>query len=297
METMDGLREFIYVAENTGFSSAAKALKVSKSHISKQVNKLENDLQVRLLNRTTRKITLTDAGRALYERSKHIFNELDDIYNEITQTQKQASGTLKISVAGAFAEEYLSEIFTSFMKENSKIKIELHFSERMVDLVNENFDLAIRYGQLDNSSLISKKIGSRREYICASPKYIEKCGMPLRPSDLTSHNCLVGNNDKWVFTHKNKQEQIKVSGNWKSNNGRALTTAAKNDLGIAKLPGAYIISEIKNGELICLLDDFTNAQQDIWLLYPQKKFLPHKIRSLIDYVSFYLEENYSGLIF
>lgn len=285
METMEGLKEFIYVAENTSFSGAAKALKVSKSHVSKQVTKLEQKLQTLLFIRTTRKITLTDSGRALYERSKHILAELDDIYNEITQTQKEVTGSLRISVAGAFAENQLSQIFSSFMKANSKVKIELNFSERLVDLTTEGFDLAIRYGKLSDSSLISKRISTRREFICATPEYISVHGHPKTPKDLLKHKCLLGNNDRWEFFKNKKREMIRVDGPWRSNNGRALSVAVKNSLGIAKLPEAYVIDDINSGKLISLLQDFNEAQQDIWLVYPKRKFLPQKVRVLINFLT------------
>ncbi len=294
METLNGLVEFIYVAENNSFSSAAKALKVSKSHVSKQVSKLENSLQVTLLNRTTRKITLTDPGEILFERSRHIFNELDDIYSEVTRKQKEPTGTLKISVAGAFAEEYLSKCFSSFLKKHTKIKIEIYFNERFVDLIEEDFDLAIRYGQLESSTLISKKIASRQEFICASPEYLEKWGRPTSPKELIKHNCLIGHNDRWSFV---KKQNVKVKGPWKSNNGRALTTAVKDGLGIAKLPGVYVFDAIKSGELISLLENYTKKEQDIWVIYPQKRHLPQKVRLLIDYLNVFFEENYKDVIF
>jgi DNA-binding transcriptional LysR family regulator len=297
METIDGLIEFNYVAENNGFSAAARVMKVSKSHISKQVTKLEAQLQVSLLNRTTRKITLTDAGKQLYEKSSHLLNQLDDVFTEITQTQKEPVGAIKISVAGAFAEEYLANIFSSFLKINTKVKIEIYFSERFVDLIDEDFDLAIRYGNLNDSSLISKKIASRREFICASPEYIKSNGTPKKPKDLTSHNCLIGYNDQWSFMNNRKKQTIKVTGSWKSNNGRAIATAVKKDLGIAKLPGVYVFDAIQKGELISLLDEYTQKEQDIWVLYPQKKHVPFKVRSLIDYLSEYLEEHHSGILF
>lgn len=297
METMIGLLEFIYVAENSGFSAAAESLKVSKSHVSKQVTRLENQLQVRLLNRTTRKVTLTDAGKVLYERSKNIFSDLDDIFTEVTQIQNEPTGTLRISVAGAFAEEYLAEIFSSFLKKNSKIKLEINFSERFVDLIEEHYDLAIRYGKLENSSLVSKKIATRQEFICASPEYISKNGVPLTPKDLIKHNCLIGHSDTWNIVNNNKKQNIKVTGTWKSNNPRALKTAVINGLGIAKLPGAYVFDAIKSGELISLLQENTKKDQDIWVIYPQKRHLPQKTRLLIDYINEYLDKNYQGVIF
>lgn len=297
METINGLIEFIYVAENNGFSAAAKALKVSKSHVSKQVTKLERDLQVRLLNRTTRKMTLTDAGKILYEKSRPIFSELDQVFAEITQTQIEPAGIIRVSVAGAFAEEYLSKIFSSFLKKYKKIQLEISFSERSVDLIEEGIDLAIRYGNLKDSSLISKKIAKRREFICASPEYISEFGKPKTPRDLIKHNCLIGFSDQWNFKINNKRQSIKVKGPWKSNNGRALTTAVKDGLGIAKLPGEYVFDAIKKGELVNLLEKYTENEQDIWVIYPNKKHLPQKVRELIDYMDLYLKNNYKDIVF
>jgi len=297
METINGLIEFIYVAENKSFSSAALALKVSKSHISKQITKLEHNLQVTLLIRTTRKMTLTDSGTILYEKSRHLFSDLEEIYAEVTQKQNQPTGTLKIGVAGAFAEEHLSQCFSSFLKEHPRIKIEMLFSERFVDIVEENFDLVVRYGNLENSSLISKKIARRKEFICANPEYINLYGQPENPKDLTGHNCLIGQNDNWSFITKGKKQNIKVTGSWKSNNGRALTTAVRNGLGIAKLPAVYVLDAIKSGELVSLLENHTEKVQDIWILYPPKRHLPQRVRLLIDYLDEFLQENYKNETF
>lgn len=297
METINGLIEFIYVVESGSFSQASRTLKVSKSHISKQVQRLENNLQVSLLNRTTRKLTLTDPGKLLYEKSRHLLNDLESIYAQVTQKQKEPTGTIKISVAGAFAEEFLSECFSSFLKIYQKVRIELHFSERFVDLVEEGYDLAIRYGNLKDSTLISKKLAARQEFICASPEYISKHGRPLKPKDLKNHQCLAGTNSKWTFLDGQKKQQISVNGSLNSNNGRAISTAAKNGLGIAKLPGAYVYDDIQNGKLVSLLKKYTEREQNIWIVYPPKKYIPQKTRLLIEYLDKFFKENYKGIIF
>lgn len=294
METMNGLLEFIHVAESRSFTNAAKTLKVSKSHISKQISKLEDSLQVSLLIRTTRKITLTEAGMVLFERSRHLFSDLSDIFAEVTQKQKEPSGLLKVSVAGAFAEEHLAKCFSDFLKMHSKIKIEMIFSENIVDMIEENFDLAVRYGNLTSSSLISKKIASRREFICASPEYIQKQGIPFHPEELKNHNCLLNSTESWNLNSNNKHVKLKMKGNWKSNNPRALKTAALNGLGIIKLPSVYVLSEIKSGKLISLLEEYTKKEQDIWILYPQKNHLPQRVRLLIDYLHKFLQQHYKG---
>lgn len=297
METMNGLKEFLYVAENRGFSSAARELKTSKSHISKKVALLEDSLQTRLFNRTTRKMTLTETGQLLYERCRPIFTELDEIHSEITHTQIEPRGTLRVSVAGAFAEKYLAEAFSEFLKTYPEVKIEMYFTDRYVDLIEESFDLAVRYGILDNTSHIAKKIVSRQEFLCASPEYLRQNGTPQTPQDLQAHNCLVGTSDRWNFTINKKNKSIKVKGNWKSNNGRALSHAVKSSLGIAMLPGVYIFDDIQNGNLVPLLEDYSLGEQNVWIVYPHKKYLSGKTRILINYLTEYFNQNYPSKLF
>jgi DNA-binding transcriptional LysR family regulator len=297
METIKGLEEFILVAQYESFSNAALELRVSKSHISKQITRLEDSLQVRLFNRTTRKITLTEAGKTLYGKSKNLLSDLSLIYEEVSQSQKEPKGTIRISVAGAFAEDHLSKCFSEFLKKYRNVGIEVVFNDKFVDLIEDGFDLAIRYGELQSSSLISKKIASRQEFICATPEYLLSNGTPTTPKDLENHNCLIGQTDRWIFKTKQKNKSIRVKGTWRSNNPRATATAACSGLGIAKLPGAYVIDALKHKKLIALLEDHTEKEQNIWILYPQKNYLPQKVRVLIDFLTIYFEKNYDGVVF
>lgn len=300
METitsLNGILEFVYTAQYNGFSQAAKILGVSKSHISKQIARLEDELQVRLLYRTTRQLSLTDAGKILFEKCSHLLDQLSDVRHEITKMQLGPSGTLKVSVAGALAENYLAGIFAEFLKKHTKINIELSFSNRVVDLVGENFDLAIRYGQLEDSSYIAKKLATRSEFICATPAYIKKNGAPKQPKDLIHHNCLIGQNDHWGFMINNKRKNIKISGNWKSNNGRAINVALMEGVGIAKLPGVYVFAAIQAKKLVPLLNEYRETEQNIWLVYPHRKYLSTKVKVFSEFISDYFQKKYQDIIF
>lgn len=287
METINGLIEFLYVAENSSFSAAAKNLKVSKSHISKQISRLEDRLEVRLFNRTTRKISLTKVGEELYHSTKHIFSELAEVEARLSQSKIEPSGTIRLSVAGAFAEKHVASALINFSKLYPKISIDMVFSGEIVNLIDEKYDLAIRYGKLESSSLIAKKLIAREEIVCASPEYLKKYGIPKLPKELKNFNCLMGTNPQWSFRINGKVQKMNLSGNWHSNNGSALTLAALSGLGIVRLPASYVHDSIKNKKLVRILSKYELPDLGVWAVYPNKKHLPTRVRLLIDHLSEY----------
>lgn len=199
MSRWTGIDEFVQVVESGGFTAAARALGVSKAHISKQVRQLEDRLGIRLLHRTTRRQALTEAGEQFYQRCTQLIGELDELSAALGEAQEIPSGRLRISVAGAFAERYLAPACAEFMTRYPRVQIELVFDNRIVDLIEEGFDLAIRYGELKQSDLVARRIAPRRLHVCASPAYLERHGVPTRPDQLRSHSCLVGSSDYWIF--------------------------------------------------------------------------------------------------
>jgi DNA-binding transcriptional LysR family regulator len=285
MSRWTGIDAFIGVVESGGFSAAAKALGVSKAHVSKQVRQLEERLGTRLLHRTTRRQALTEAGEIFYRRCAQLAGELDELAAELGEAQETASGLLRVSVGGAFAERYLAPACAEFMLQHPGIQIELIFDNRIVDLIQENFDLAIRHGPLNKSGLVARQIAPRELHICASPAYLERHGAPARPEDLRHHNCLTGSSDHWLLRGANGVRRIRINGNWHSNNGMALLAAARAGLGLVQLPDFYVEDDLQAGRLQAVLPEQALDDVGVWAVYPHRRHLPAKVRLLVEHLS------------
>ena len=284
MSRWAGIEEFVQVVESGSFTAAARALGVSKAHVSKQLRQLEDRLGIRLLHRTTRRQALTEAGEQFYRRCTQLIGELDELSDALGEAQETPSGRLRISVAGAFAERYLAPACAEFMVRYPQVRIELIFDNRIVDLIQENFDLAIRYGELQQSDLVARRIAPRRLHVCASPAYLQRHGIPTRPDQLRAHNCLVGSSDYWIFRGKDGLRRLRIDGNWSSNNGIALLAAARAGLGLAQLPDFYVEDDLQAGRLQTVLQDWELGDVGVWAVYPHRRHLSAKVRLLIDYL-------------
>lgn len=285
MSRWTGIDEFISVIECGGFSAAAKTLGVSKAHVSKQVRQLEERLGTRLLHRTTRRQALTEAGDIFYRRCTQLAGELDELSAELGEAQETASGLLRVSVGGAFAERYLAPACAEFMLQHPKIQIELIFDNRIVDLIQDSFDLAVRHGPLNKSGLVARQIAPRQLHICSSPAYLEQHGTPTRPEHLRNHNCLIGSSDHWLLRNENGIRRIRVNGNWSSNNGMALLAAARAGLGLVQLPDFYVEDDLRTGRLQAVMESWALADVGVWTVYPHRRHLPAKVRLLVEHLS------------
>lgn len=288
METIKKMQSFIAfekVAKLESFSKAAKELAVSKAYVSKLVQRLEDDLGQRLFNRTTRIVTLTESGEKFYKACSTSFEHVLNVQNEIQQKSSLPAGKLKISVAGAFGEEYIAPFVFSFLKKYPKVQINLLFEEKFIDLVRDSYDFAIRIGHLDDSSLISKKISQRKLYICASPEYLKLNGVPKHPNQLSSYNCLSPNNS-WTLKIKNKTQHFQVFGNYNSNNGRSLLRAAVDGLGLCCLPGEYVKPYLLNGSLVKIMESYVPEEIPIWVLTPSKKNISTSVKVFLEEIEY-----------
>lgn len=288
METIKDLNSilaFNKVSELLSFSKAAKELGVSKAYISKLIQKLEDELGQKLLHRSTRFVKLTLIGEEFYETSKVAIESLEIVKSQLLESAQTPHGLLRISVAGAFGEEYITPIVAKLLKEYPLLKIELIFNEKIVNLVEENFDLAIRVGQLSDSNLLAKKIAHRKEFICGSKEYLHEYGTPKKIEDLKSHNCLLGNTDYWTFNEKNQVNSIKITSRFRSNNGRSLLNAALNGLGLCRLPEIYVKKYIDSGELIPVLENQMMMEIPIWAIYQTRKNQSINIRVFLNALS------------
>ena len=220
-----GLKEFVAVVENGGFTAAANALDVSTSFVSRQVVRLEDRLDTRLLHRTTRAVRLTDMGRIYYERSREILDDLAVLESDIADLQEQPKGRVRITAPGYYAEQFVAPVLVEFMAKYPGVTIELDTSMHLVDLVADGFDLAVRLSPPTDSSLVARKVSPRRMIVGASPAYLAKHGTPKHPDELRQHNCLSLPDMNWRFSYPDSIRNVKIRGSLKSDNGRRVGSA------------------------------------------------------------------------
>ena len=298
METIkwvQGVIAFVKVAETGSFSRAAKSLGVSKSHISKTIRQLEEDLGIALFLRSTRKIQLTSRGEKFLNDSKASLEKLEGAKQDIIHSSDKPRGTLRVTLAGIFGENYIAPVVIKMAKDYPELTIELNFDARIVDLIAEKYDVAIRFGHLPDSSLKAQKIASRLEFICASKSYLQANSAIKEPKDLTQHNCL--GQGQWTFKKHGKKLQVQVNGNLKTNNPRVLLRAAKNGLGIVRLPGSYVFDEIQKGKLVSILEDFSEGKMDIWAVTPTRHEQNINVKTFLTEVKKALSEGYPDVLF
>ncbi len=288
MDKLVSMRVFSAVAKNGSFSVAAKKLSISKAMVSKHIKNLENSLSVRLFNRTTRKLNLTDAGSSYYEKVNMILSEIDETESAISQLNSEPKGKLKVMAQPSFGAFHLSRALSLYLKKYTEVTVNLELSHRIPDLVEENIDLAFHVGELNDSMYVSRRIASARRVICASPEYIKKNGMPEKPEDLLNHNCLIymPRNDmgKWEFLDKGKRKKIKVTGDIRCNSGDALRVASIQSRGITQLPTYMVGLDIQAGRLEAVLEDFEPEKQPIYAIYNHRKYVSAKIKTFIDFI-------------
>lgn len=284
----DGISEFVYVAETTSFTQAAKKLNISTAHVSRRVTALEQRLNVKLLYRTTRKVSLTQEGQLFYQHCRSVLDGIEEAERVVTNLQQKPQGHIKLTAPVTYGEQKILPLVNNFIQQHNEVQVSAYLSNQKVDMVEQGFDLAIRLGKLADSTLMAKKLGRRKNYLCASPQYLEKYGMPHSLSELSDHSCLLGTLDYWRFNVAGKEKTIKVKGSVRYNNGAGLTDAALKGLGIVQLPDYYVKDFIAQGKLLPLLSQFQEADEGIWAVYPHNRQLSPKIRALVDYLSEHL---------
>ncbi len=293
MVNQDGLREFVAVVERGGFTAAAATLDVSTSFVSRQVKRLENRLNIRLLHRTTRAVRLTEMGRVYYERSREILDRLEALESDMADLQERPKGLVRITAPGLYAQRYVAPALAEFTAKYPEVSIELDTRMGVVDIVTEGFDLAVRMSALADSSLIARRVASRRVLICGSPAYFARHGKPKEPDNLRSHNCLTLPDMPWRFAFPDAIRVVKVRGSWTSDNGRALVAAAVRGTGLIRFATYYVDEELSRGELVPVLERFEVKDAATWIIYPDRHHLPTRVRFLIDFLVERLEAQQS----
>ncbi|VAW46272.1 Transcriptional regulator, LysR family [hydrothermal vent metagenome] len=287
MDKLNAMNLYCHIVESGQLSIAADNLNLSKGAVSKQLAKLEAHLGGRLLNRTTRRLTPTEAGIAFYERAKQILESVKEAECVVTGLTTEPHGTLKINAPMSFGGHYLGELLAKYQQKYPKMKIDLTLHDRQVDFVEEGYDLALRIATLKDSTLIVRKLATCHIVICASPDYLQKNGRPKTPSDLKNHQCLLyaysDSVKNWRFENKEgEKQQVLLKGSLYANNGNLICDALINGMGIARLPTFIVGDAIRKGTAEVILDDWRPPALDISLLYPSNRHLSAKVRAFVD---------------
>ncbi len=283
------LEAFVKVAETQSFSEAARRLRSSKSAVSRSVGALEAELGSRLINRTTRSLNLTEAGRAYFERVSRILSDLDDADRALSQLQASPRGRLMVSAPMSFGFLHLAPALPEFLARFPEVDVDLSLNDRFVDLVDEGFDLALRIGALPDSSLMARRIAPIRVTLCASADYFRRRGTPQTPEDLKAHECLRNSNvartQEWRFVDQDgKPSLVSVSGRVSANNGDTLRVLALSGFGIATLPTFIVGADLRAGALVSALDRFVPQPLAMSAVYPHSRHLSPKVRAFVDFL-------------
>jgi len=284
VDTFDGIIEFVCVAECQGFSTAAKHLGCSTSHVSRKISKLEKSLGCALFARTTRLVNLTSEGQNYYQQCRELVTGLQQANEQVNAQQFKLVGTLRVSAAGAFAEQEVAPALMQFALLHPELSIDIDFNSRKVNMIEDGIDFAIRYGKLEDSGLVARKLLAHPMMTVASSEYLAQHGEPKHPHDLKDHSCIVSNNDHWQFDCGDYQENIKVQGRWRSNNAHAVREACEQGLGIAYMPQHNFLKSIQQQKLHPILNNYWRKNSHSWIVYQDRRFLPLRARLAIDYL-------------
>ncbi len=290
------MRTFCRSVEEGNLTAAAKALHITKSVASRRIQTLEDDLGVRLLARTTRGVTPTDAGVQFYDRCLAILAEVDDARQSVRGHSDNLVGHLRITAPRSFSDIDLQEPLTAFMALHPSLTFELHLSDERVDILGGGFDMALRIAQdLNDTSLIAKKLATIKAHVVASPGYLEKYGAPESPDDLQNHNCVfyanVAASEQWRFVGPEGTRAVRVKGSVTTNSGVMQLAAAKAGLAIATLPQFFLREALASVAVVPILEDWQRPESGLYALYPERRLLPVKVRALIDFLSEWFAED------
>ena len=287
MDRITSMTAFVQVVDHGSFSAAAKRLELSPAMVTSHVQALEKRLGIQLLNRTTRKVSVTEAGRDFYQRCLQILTEVEEAETAASELHSSPRGTVRLNTSVALAR-LVTPLITEYVALYPEVSFELIMSDRMVDLVEEGFDLALRTGPLPDSTLIARRLGLGRKVLCASPAYLARRGTPKHPADLAQHNCLTYINSflehHWRFTGPDGEHEVDVSGNLRTNSIEGMRAAALTGLGICLMPAISIGPDITVGRMVRLLPDFRTTEALIQAVYPASRRLSLKVRTFLDFL-------------
>lgn len=288
MDRFQEMTVFAAVVDAGSFVRAAEALDMSKAAVSRYVAELETRLGVRLLHRTTRRLSITYEGERFHARCRVLLGELEEAEAEVTSRTGKAAGQLKVSAPVSFGLLHLAPLWAGFMARHPDVTLDVTLSDRMVDLVEEGFDVALRIARLPSSSLVSRRLSSSRLVLCASPRYLKARGKPKHPSELVHHTVfaynLLSGGDSWEFDGPGGHVSVKVEPRLRTNSGDTCRAVAVQHMGIVIQPSFLVAEDLRSGALVEVMPQWRSLEFGIYAVYPTRKHVPAKVRLLIDYL-------------
>jgi len=290
MESLGDIAVFVQVVRSGSFTAAAEKLGMSKSAVSKYVTRLEDRLGARLLNRTTRRLSLTEGGRSFYERSHKALDEIEEAEAELSRLQDEPRGELRLSSPMSFGILHIAPLLPGFQARYPELNVDMVLDDRQTDLVDEGFDLAIRIGELPDSSLVARRLGPCRHVLCASPEYLARHGVPQSPEELSDHPALTyryqDSPAEWhLLSSDGVHHQVSIHSRLQMNNSLALREALLQGAGVTLTPTFIVGADIRAGRLRAVLSDYKALEVSIYAVYPQRKHLSPKVRAFVDFLS------------
>jgi len=293
MDTLDGIKTVVAVVETGSFTAASERLGMSKALVSKYIGEVEDSLGVRLLNRSTRRLALTEAGQRYYDQALPLLEEFEEMVDSVTGEQSSPRGLLRISVPVTFGEMSLAPLIPKFLQQYPDIGVDLQLSDKMIDMLEEGIDVVIRIGGVDDSSLIAKHIQTLPLALCASPDYIQSRGRPKTPEELAEklakHDCIIDSNFRvgkhWpIICPNNITTSVEVSSRSMANSPRAVKEIALAGGGIGMIPRFIVQDALDDGRLEEILPEYRTLEFGLFAIYPHRRYLSRKVRCFIDFL-------------
>lgn len=288
MRSLTDIAVFVQVVDSGSFTTAAERLSLSKSVVSKYVTRLEDRLGARLLNRTTRRLSMTEVGRVFYERSQRGLQDIEEAELEVSRLQGEPRGTLRLNTPMSFGILHIAPAVPEFLSRYPEVSVDMNLDDRRVDVIEEGYDISVRIAELPDSSLVARRLGPCRHAVVASPAYLERRGTPATPEALQHHDIITFRYQEsalhWHFRAPgSKTISVPVSGSVRMNNSLALREALLGGIGITRTPTFVVGRDIQAGRLRPILSDYETLETSIYLVYPQRRHLSPKVRAFVDY--------------
>lgn len=295
MSKWDGIDEFLAVAGAGSFTRGAQAIGMSPTHVSRSIIALEQRIQAQLFYRTTRKVQLTDTGKVFLERCQHIACERDEAIAQIGE-RGEPQGELRVTSATAMGERFVAPIVRRFATDHARLNVTIDLTNRVIDLIGEGYDLAVRSGTISDPRLIARRVASRRLHTCASPDYLTRVGTPGAIDELAHHSCIVGTSDTWHFNVEGREVLYRARGRFRCNSGHAVIEACISGLGLCQLPDFYIQPYLERGLVKLVLEEVRPADEPVWAVYPRQRHLIPKVQQLVELLEQELSPALRGVI-
>ncbi len=279
------LHEFLAVAQAGSFTKAARALGVSTPHVSRAIKSLEEQIGIELFSRTTRSVQLTPAGSALQSEFRLAFDRIEEALDQARSQSSRIAGRIRVaSVTGSFADQVVAPALAEFSMTHPAIELDVDFDPHPVDIIRQGYDLAIRAGTVESKSLTAVQLVKRQRAAGASPSYLARCGEPLRPTDLSEHECIRTFSNFWTFTQDGRNRDVEVHGRFQANSGSAIRAACERGVGIAYMAKAGFGDAFDTRAVIPILQDYWKEQSPVSVVVPKQSHIPMRVRALMDHL-------------